>query len=306
MSVGAWLVLGMLASPMSWAGDITFSEAPDVEGELLPADPEAAAPPAAPAEVAPAMEEVEVWGRLEVKAARTDIVRAMRAQGWEPRTRRGELVFVGPESWMGKARFDEAGFLEFSRPVVAYKEAGVAPTSPWVDYASLDRTGDLVLASEADVAAGKVPADRLGAASPAIVPTATFYVLPNERKLASVQVSVLDAVGPHLTRYRAVLDETAFREELDALPDRLDALWTQGVPLSGGAPLDTPAARRAHALAWWATRESSPRGLLETERFEDWFVATVMTSESPATPEELAQAASRRADGRRPPGGGPL
>jgi hypothetical protein len=126
-----------------------------------------------------------------------------------------------------------------------------------------------------------------------------FYILPSRRKLAPVHDKVLTGIQPELTHYRAVLQETAFQDALYALPGRLDALWEQGAPLEGDQVLETPEARRAAVLDYWATRADTPHGQQVCQVVELWLSRVVQTSQHPFTAEEAEAANARRSDGRR-------
>jgi hypothetical protein len=109
---------------------------------------------------------------------------------------------------------------------------------------------------------------------------------------------VIEAVHPLLEAYADVISETYFRTYLEELPDRLDALWTDGVPLEGHETAVTAEDRRRAVLHFWADRVDSPEGNRVAEAVERWLRFTVQESNTPITEDERVWALEQ-ADGRR-------
>jgi hypothetical protein len=80
--------------------------------------------------------------------------------------------------------------------------------------------------------------------------------------------------------------------------DRLDALWLQGVGLDR-TELPDHVQRRAALLEYWSSRADTLEGRAVTRALEIFLREVVATSAHPFTVEEIAQAESRREDGRR-------
>jgi len=232
--------------------------------------------------------EVYVWGEDALRQAQEAMISKMDRLGWTQKRRanNGDLVFRA-QRWTGTARITPEGLISFSRPVVV--------------YSSFDLTDGTLSAEE-----GKTPGEPSEGEAPGLsrdrpVPVFSprFYILPSRRKLAAVHGKVLTGIQPDLTHYRAVLQETAFQDTLYDLPERLDALWEQGVPLEGDPVLETPEDRRAAALDYWATRADTPHGHQVCQAVALWLSRTVQASEHPVTESEQEEANARRSDGRR-------
>lgn len=216
--------------------------------------------------------EIVVWGRFAVDKARDDIVRAMEALGWSVRRREADrVVFSPPHAWMGRAELLDDGTFAFGRPAL-----GFAPFPAEVLEAEQRDPPDL---HAPEPASGGV----------------TFWVLPSDRKLAPGREQVLRETRDEVDLYVAILRRTAFEETLQALPDRLDALWTQGTPLEAGPILATPDERRRAVLAYWASRAESWEGGRVAAAVGVWLAETVQTSDHPVTPAEREE--FRRDDG---------
>jgi hypothetical protein len=237
-------------------------------GVALAQDPAPQDPAAAPPSDDPY--EIVVWGESVIRAKRKDVVRAFEAEGWTVRERRdGWFVFVPPAAWIGRARLSREGSLVLGKPIVAI--AGV--TTPPVEYspeATLERTDQA-----------------------AVVPAASFWILPSRRRIAAAHQKILEAVDPSLDAYLATIWATRFNEAIDALPGRLDRLWNEGLAFDGQTTLATKAERRAAVLDFWATRADTPEGEQTREAVAAWLDATVQASADPLTEAEIADAEKR-------------
>ncbi len=219
--------------------------------------------------------EIVVWGRLAIDRAEDEIVHTLEEMGYETRRRGDQLVFRPPRAWMGAVVFEE-GLIDFRQPVAGLQ---AAPPEAFVDD---PRHPSQILGPD-----GR-PLTPIGAG-----PTA--WILPSKRKLAPHRSAVRQALEPQLAHYRAVVAKTALEESLIALPDRLDAVWRDGVPLSDAAgPLTDPAARRAHVLAYWASRPETPEGDRVCAAVEAWLRAVVQTSDHPITAAERERHGAQR------------
>lgn len=130
-------------------------------------------------------------------------------------------------------------------------------------------------------------------------PVVAFNLLPSKKKLHGARKAVVAGVQPELTALHEALQEAAMSDRLAELPARLDALWSDGTPLGGGEPLPDLASRRAAVLDFWASRTETDDGRAVQEVVSDWLRAVVMTSDSPLTDQEIAEAEARRDDGAR-------
>ena len=127
-----------------------------------------------------------------------------------------------------------------------------------------------------------------------------FYVT-NPRKIEARNHAFLEAMRPALDTLREAGAQRRFVEMLHQLPGRLDALWSEGTPLSGEVVLLTVASRRAAILDYWSTRLATPEGRRVMDAVEAWWLDVVQSSPEAATQAELEAAEARRLDGRRLP-----
>ncbi len=228
------------------------------------------------------IEEVTVWGDAAVLQLRSAVVRRMRELGYREAERSdGRVLFKPPRRWMGRVWLEPSGDLTFLRPVVAWKSPEL------VDHPSIESTP----AFERNPEGISEGASMQGAAA--------LWVLPAERLLTPERERVRDGVSSELEAYVATIRETRFREILDGLPDRLDALWSGGAPLQpGDPPAGSPAQRRAGVLFYWATRPDTREGLEVSLAVERWIRNTLQDTPDAVTRSEAERASSDRADGR--------
>lgn len=232
---------------------------------------------------------VRVYGPDAIRAAREAVVRDMEAQGWSVVSEQGgEVIFRGPSNWMGRAVLDPQGTMRFTTPAAAFQSVGVDDGTTGTSGTPLGQE----LPGGAYQGTSRDPGT-------AIVPTVSFALYP-KRKARTVHDDVLVEVTPELAAYRDALQETVFQEQLEALSDRLDALWELGVPLEAGKPrVETIDDRRRAVLTFWATRAATPQGLDTCKEVELWLSEIVQTSTDPVTPDEQEEANARAEHGRR-------
>lgn len=224
-----------------------------------------------------------------LREARQKVIDDMARQGWTVSARRGdEVMFRGPENWMGRAILDASGMMRFTTPTASFQSV----------------SGD-------DATAGSTTSP-LGTQSPggdyqgtsrdpgaAIVPQANFAIYP-KKKAQIVHDRVLAEVGPELAAYRDVVQEVSFQTQLDGLAIRLDALWELGIPLEPGAPeIESIPERRRALLTYWATRAPTPQGEATCRAVEVWLSEIVQKSTDPVTAAEQEDANGRAEHGRR-------
>jgi hypothetical protein len=240
----------------------------------------AAQEPPAP-EASEASEEVVVWGELAKEKARDALVARMAALGWrEVERNEDEIRFRADRAWKGTATFHSDGAFTFTRPVAGLQGKPASEyDTPLVSGPTLHQEEQMTL--------GAGP---------------TFWLLPSSRKLATVRDDLVDGTHTEVEAFLAVSRRTTLENELVVLPDRLDALWAKGTPITGAGPvLPTQDARRRAVLEFWATRTDTPEGERVAEAVEAWLAAVVQSSQTPITEAERAEFDARRTDGRKLP-----
>ena len=234
---------------------------------------------AALAQAPASAEEITVWGEPAVRQLRSAVVRDLEGLGYRAVDKpAGRVLFKPPERWMGRVWLEADGSLTHLRPVVAFKRAdGVSWDA--LDEPPFERT-------PAGTASGAAAAGQ-----------AAFFVLPAERILEPQRERVEAAAAESLEALQTTVRETTFRLALQAIPDRLDALWGAGTPLVAGDPSVPPAERKAAVLAFWSSRAETREGELVAEAVARWIRGTLQGTESAVTPDE-ASAAEQQAPGR--------
>ncbi|MEZ4240659.1 MAG: hypothetical protein R3F59_31810 [Myxococcota bacterium] len=265
---------------MVW-GAVAWGQEP-VPAEPVPVEPvpiEAPTPVEAP-EPEPdvqASEEIVVWGQLAIAKARDAVANQLEDLGYkEVKRKDGATKFRG--------KYATVTFYEDGRLQVGKVVAGLAAPPA-------DRT-------EPPPRPG-LP-ERSAPMEPGVGPW--FWALPSKAKTDPVRAEILEATRDEVEAYVRVVQRTATEEMLQALPDRLDALWKDGTPLSGGGgPIEGADARRAAVLAFWASRTDTVEGQRAAKAVEAWLEATVQPSAHPITAAERTQYEAMRPDGRTLP-----
>ncbi|MCO4746760.1 MAG: hypothetical protein KC912_18335 [Proteobacteria bacterium] len=244
-----------------------------LEVETVPAvevvEPEVETPAGEPApEEASSDREIIVWGEGAIRHAREAIVRSVEDMGYKTLRRKkdGTVVLKAPATWQGRLRIKD-GMMDFGRPAVAL----------WLHKPEEESSYDSTRVLE-----GKDMQDSTGL---------RFVVLPSGRRLAAVHERVLEGSRDEVLYYRDVVQRTASEEVLFAIPQRLDALWADGTPLDQAPDaLQSFEDRRAHVLAFWASRAETSEGERVCEAIEAWLEATVQESDHPLTADEISTA----------------
>ena len=195
----------------------------------------ASADPAAPAPAPIAAgEEITVWGNA-VEAARDAVVTEIEGLGYtHVRKRDDRTVFLADDGWKGKVIFYDDGRLATKRRGVSGRE--MEP-----------------------IAGTRIRPYPLCLISPfSCVDAGSWYMSAskwrhNEDAVARATAAELVSLGDRLA-------DASVAQSLAELPDRLDRLWTDGVPLEGTTVLPTWPARRAALLAFWDSRTETMWG----------------------------------------------
>jgi hypothetical protein len=137
--------------------------------------------------------EIEVVGEVEIRDARSAVVRAAEEVGWDGVERRGVVVLRPPASWMGRAKLTSDGELLFGRPVLALAAVEAQPV--WSPEENPN------LATPAGLTTG--PGDFRGPPAPTAGPR--FWFLPSRGRLDGAQQRLLTAIDDELTAYARII-----------------------------------------------------------------------------------------------------
>jgi hypothetical protein len=265
--IGVPLALALLAAGPAWAQD---AETPAPDTSPSSADSATATEDEGP-RAEPGMT-IWVFEDGEVKRTREEVGLALRDLGYRRRkTQNGRDVYSNADPWKPWVYVDDDGWMMMRRaPVTFGKPEGL----PGIWRGPL---GYLVCV---------------------VTPTACIRIggqVVSRKKLRPSKVEVLETIGPAMRRYENAVVERAMKERVDVVvPQALDALWNDGVPLSGDGKIDGFEARRAAVLDFWLGRADDGYGDRVREVVELWCRNTVQSSDQPFTPAEIGDAKARR------------
>ncbi len=209
----------------------------------------------------PVSEEILVTGEA-VEAAREVVIHSLVDLGFDRiKERDGRTVLKHSTTWRGKILLYDDGYLKHRRQGVRAVEgpaAALPEGTRWLPCV--------------------------------IVPTACFRVgaTISDRKFDAERGRTMATVGPALQQLGDRMADASLEQTLLQLPDRLQALWSEGSPLEPeGAPLQTYRQRRAAVFAFWESRTDTPWGEAVREGVERFARQIIQHSDHPFTASEL-------------------
>jgi hypothetical protein len=214
----------------------------------------------------PPPEEIVIYGELRVQQARERVERLLEDMGYA-----GSVVDEGDhvvwrhvEPWKGEVVLWDDGWMQVRRQPFRVEGA----RTPWAETDSaLAWAGCLVW---------PWLCVKLGGG------------MVGHRKWLGVETRTVDLVHGPVEEWGDRIADLATERTLDALPPRLEALWATGVPLDGGPPLPTPAARRAALRDYYLTRTDTVWGEAVREAVRAFVFGVVQSSDAPYAEPELA------------------
>lgn len=220
-------------------------------------------------------DEIVVYGELEVVKRRRALDRRIRATGYRAGVKKDDRTVYRPEvAWKPTVVVYDDGFVVMRRSRVRFE--------PFVR--------------------GRSKAIWI----PCFIPPFTLMCIKlggrmvSPARLSAQKGRTFDAMDAPLDQWQEAIASSATQERLNRqIPDELEALWTDGVPMGGiGAPIQTPDARRQALLAFWAGRSCTPEGKAAREVAALFLEYEVQASPFPLTPSEVttANAAQRCED----------
>jgi hypothetical protein len=228
--------------------------------------------PSAPTDVS---EEVVVYARLRVAEAREAVIQELQDLGYTKLIEKdGAIVLRHEDPWKGDVWLHDDGWMRIRRQPVRVE----APATPWGKRNSATAWMGCVLYPFACVRPGGQ-----------IVST---------RKFMAVETRTAGAVEPDVAVWADRVADLAVDEKVGTLPDRLTALWEQGVPLDPGPPLEGVEARKLALLTYWESRTDTPWGEEVRAAVEAFVRSEVQHSDTPFTVDELDAFNARSRAGR--------
>lgn len=236
--------------------------------------------------------EITVYGESALKQARWDTILAMKRLGWDPVDKSGgRTVFKPPRKWMGRATLDREGNLSFRYPVAKLEKVSAVETSDGMEdngAFARDPGGNVFVDADGE-RVNTLPSGRAG-----------LWLLPAHRILDAAYDKVRDEVTPELEQMARIKRDTRVRETLDRLPERLDALWTDGRALDGSGTIDGRDDRVEALLLHWGRQPDDFEGEQVTRATEAW-MRGVLLDEVELTADQRSRAEGLRSDGRKLP-----
>ena len=116
----------------------------------------------------------------------------------------------------------------------------------------------------------------------------TGGTLIGRNKWRAVEGRTVEGMQPQVRNWGERIADLATARKVSDLPERLEALWTEGVPLDGGAErIDAMAERRAALLRFWGTRTDTVWGEQVRRAVASFCRGVVQDSDHPFTAEEV-------------------
>ena len=209
--------------------------------------------------------EIIVHGDLEVERARRELIRSLRSEGYTDLEDRGDyLLLRHPEPWKGEIRIHDDGWVRMKRQPVRV----VAPEMPWAEQGS-----------------------PLAWAGCVIYPWLCLRpggALVGKRKFTGQKVRTLGSIEEDASVLADRVADRNTEQTVNELPERLETLWNEGVPLQGEGHLATHAERRRAILEFWDSRTDTVWGDRVRLAVEAFLRAEVQSSEHALSEAEVA------------------
>lgn len=198
-----------------------------------------------------------------IDQAREEAVRAAAQHGYTERFDQGGAVILRhPDRAKGEVVFHPSGLVDVRRATGPASDTVILPDGRRLSNA----------ACTFDPACREFRNGRISA-----------------RAFRNLRTEVLDDVRPAALEWRARLVDRAVESQLDDLPDRLYALFYEGVPLVDGATIPTWEARRAAIYAYWDGRTEDRWGMMARDVVAAFVRGEVQGSDHPFPAEEQAR-----------------
>jgi hypothetical protein len=217
----------------------------------------------------PAPEEITVWAE-RIEAAREAVTQEIEGLGYtrNVRERDGKLVFVHEDGWKGKVILYDDGRITTHRTGLSGRE--VKP-----------------------IAGTRIRPYFLCAIQPTFcVRAGSWYV--SDRRWKQVEDAVARETAETVVQLNDRLADAATASVVATLPEKLERLWSEGVPLAGEQLLVSWEERREAVLSYWDSRTETAWGKDVRAVIESFVRGEIQQSAHPYTEAEMAAFESRR------------
>jgi hypothetical protein len=210
-------------------------------------------------------EEITIYGDPLVEQTRDALVSDIVGLGYGDRVRHrdGRTVYFHEDHWRGKVVLTDDGRVSAKR------------TGPRLTFES--------------------PSQALLCVTQPSLCIKTGAWIVADRKWGNLEDTLSRSTAVSQVAFGDRVADASVRRTVDALPDRLTALWEHGTPLVPGAPiLATMDERKAAILAYYRSRTDTVWGDQVRDAVAAFVRAVVMTSDDPFEPEEMAAMGDER------------
>jgi len=218
-------------------------------------------------------DEIIVTGRLEVEAAKQEVIQDLQSEGYtELKRKKNYLLLRHPSNWKGEIRLYDDGWVLMKRQPIRF----VAPAVPWAKENS-----------------------PLAVVSCLLYPTACIRVggqMVSRAKLGAQKARTLEVAGEDMRAWGERVADMNTSNTIDELPDRLFALWDLGESLeeSPTQRLVSFGERRRALFQFWEERTDTLWGNRVRAAVEIFIREEIQSSDHPFFVEELAAMNARR------------
>lgn len=239
------------------------SEQDQGEEDQSPEGSSEGSPP--PTEIGGASDRIIVYGDREIDPERDALEKRLMDKGYDKVIGKdGYTIFRHDESWKGEFRVYDDGWVRYKRQPVQFRP-NKNNALGWASCALL------------------FPCLRSGGQT------------LSQRKWQGVRRRALQDADTLGRKWADRVADRSVDRRVERLPDQLEALWDEGVPLVDGAPkLPDVESRKAAILDHWESRTDTVWGDRVRAVIELFIRAEVQTSPWPFTDEEIRAFNARR------------
>ena len=185
----------------------------------------------------PVVEEVVVYADHRVVIAKDRIIQSLRAHGFTQRIERDDVTILRHGSpWRGEVHLHDDGRFDLRRQPVRVEGREM----PWASRNSAGAWAGCLLWPYLCVR-----------------PAGQLY---SRRRHQGGQDQTMGVLDDNVEEWQEALADRAHGEQLEALPERLQSLWDEGIALGSDGHLSTYPERRDALYDYWASRTETRWG----------------------------------------------